>query len=192
MPREEEIKGLIKDLSHKKPLRRVDAMNRLVEIGEPAIPHLIKALRNENEPARRVAAWALGEIGDVDAVPHLIKALKGKNWNVRQDAAVALGKIGHLDAVRPLIKTLEDKNEYVREDAAWALGKIGKKLKEVPPKKNEPEEMRALRLVGKHFVENEKPKVVINAFEAALKKEIDENNVKLYIKQLRALKGNLK
>ncbi len=255
MPREEEIRGLIKKLGGlfnivetKKKLVKIgvpavpalvkalgsgnlslehSVLDTLVEIGPPAVPHLIISLGDKNVSVRENAAWALGEIkhstavptlgkvlndeneyvyvrtkaaealgkiGDPDAIRHLIKALKDKDREVKKKVTWALGEIGKSDVILPLAEVLRDKNEdsRVKEMAAEALGKIVKKLKEVPPKEDEPEEAKALRLVGKYFVENEDANVVKKAFEAAMKKEIDEKNAAIYVKELRALKGNLK
>jgi HEAT repeat protein len=86
---------------------------------------LIKALEDENEDVRRIAAFALGRIGDIRAVEPLIKVLEDEDRDVRWDAAIALGRIGDIRAVEPLIKVLEDENEGVRLFAEEAIGNIG-------------------------------------------------------------------
>ena len=62
MPREEEIRGLIKKLGHEKYSVEEDTAKRLVEIGEPAVPHLIKALGDKDWLVRLRAAEALGRL----------------------------------------------------------------------------------------------------------------------------------
>ena len=190
MPREEEIKGLIKNLGHTNPDIALKAREKLVGMGRPAISHLAKALRDKHWKVRENAARTLGEIGHPDGGPPLIKALKDKDIFVRGDALLALGKIGHPDAVPHLINALND--SWRALVAAEALKNIGRKLSKVPPKKNEPKEVKALRLVGKHFVENEDPNVVIEAVEAALKKEIDEKKAPRYVKRLRAVYAKIR
>ena len=79
----------------------------------------------EQHKMRKVAALALGEIGDGSAVEPLIGALKDEAMTVRQAAATSLGTVGNPSAVGPLIGALCDKEMPVRYRAAGALGKIG-------------------------------------------------------------------
>ena len=53
----------------------------------------IQALEDESEDVRKVAAMALGEIGDARAVEPLTKALKDKKRDVRKAAKEALKRI---------------------------------------------------------------------------------------------------
>jgi HEAT repeat protein len=55
---------------------------------------MIKALEDEYRDLRRVAAFALGEIGDERGVEPLIKAREDEYEDVRWAAAWALGRIG--------------------------------------------------------------------------------------------------
>jgi HEAT repeat protein len=91
----------------------------LKNIGEPAVDHLIQALRDENPRVRWGAAEALGKIGDRKAVPSLIQYLRVHN---SKEAAKALGYIGDTRAVEPLIQIL---NKSRSETVIWALGEIG-------------------------------------------------------------------
>ena len=77
--------------------------DKCVEIGEPAVEPLIKALGDSDYRVREGAAEALGTIGDGRAVEPLIRALNDANGDVREGAAGALGKIGE-PAVEPLIR----------------------------------------------------------------------------------------
>ena len=72
-----------------------------MELGEPAVESLIKALNDEDWHVRSGAAEALGEIGDRRAVEPLIEALKDEDGGVRKDAADALGKMGHRSTLLP-------------------------------------------------------------------------------------------
>ena len=86
---------------------------------------LINALGYQKDASvRRVAAAALGKIGDARAVDPLSAALKDNYSNVRHAAADALGRIGDARAVEPLIAALQD-SFGVRGAAADALDKIG-------------------------------------------------------------------
>ena len=119
----EPLMGVLKDIGEDM-LVRGSAANALVEIGEPAVRPLIKALRDEDVEVRWNAAAALGKIGDRRAVKPLIKALKDDDIIVRLFAAGALGDIGDERAVESLIEELKDEGEDVRRNAAEALEKI--------------------------------------------------------------------
>jgi HEAT repeat protein len=110
----------------------------VVELGTPAVPHLIQALGDRDRDVRKAACRALGAIGDRQAVPPLIQALR--DWYVREAACEALGAIGDRQAVPHLIQALGDGNSVafmdwdrdVRKAACWALGEIGDR-QAVPP-----------------------------------------------------------
>ena len=80
----------------------------LAKLGPPAVPELIRALRDSNWWVRWVAARALGDIGDARAVGPLIAALKDEDRDVRYGVAAALGKLGDARAVGALIAALKD------------------------------------------------------------------------------------
>jgi len=96
----------------------------LGEIGAPAVPGLLAALRDAEEDVRRAAAAALGKIGDAAAVPGLLAALGDAGWYVREAAAAALGQIG-APAVPGLLAALRDADADLRRAAAAALKQIG-------------------------------------------------------------------
>ncbi len=79
-----------------------NASKELVQIGKPAVPLLIVALRDPDYKVQVRAAKALGEIGDNMAVPALLEAIGGRHPNlsmnrtellVWESAALALRKI---------------------------------------------------------------------------------------------------
>lgn len=84
-----------------------DATNALVELGEPALERLIKALKDKDEMVRKQAVLALGRIKHADAIAPLIEMLADKDWFTRLTAAAALEAIGDdrgRDAIKPLMK----------------------------------------------------------------------------------------
>jgi HEAT repeat protein len=84
-----------------------DATDALVNLGEPALPSLIKALKDKDELVRKQAVIALGRIKAVEAIDALIEMLQDKDWFTRLTAAAALEAIGDergRDAIRPLLK----------------------------------------------------------------------------------------
>jgi HEAT repeat protein len=91
-----------------------DATEALVELGKPAVPKLVAALKDKDEGIRKQAVIALGRLKDPDAIDPLIEMLKDKDWFVRLTAAAALEKIGDdrgREAIKPL---LQDSDMVVR------------------------------------------------------------------------------
>jgi HEAT repeat protein len=99
------------------------AASALVNIGTPAVEPLIAALRDADRDVRKLAVFALGNIGDPRAVEPIIAALKDGNTDFQNTAASALAEIG-APAVEPLIALLKDTDVNVRLSAASALGMI--------------------------------------------------------------------
>ena len=65
------------------------------QIGRPAVPALIRSLKESDEDVREAAIEALDRIGPraKDAVVHLVRILKDRNKNVRELAKWALAQI---------------------------------------------------------------------------------------------------
>ena len=75
-------------------------------------PELIEYLTHTNGNVRRLAASALGKIGETQATIPLIELLRHeKKPQVRQYAVKALGRIGDNRALTILEKIAEDKGE---------------------------------------------------------------------------------
>src|SRR5688572_474778 len=84
-----------------------DATNALVELGEPALPRLVSALKDKDEMVRKQAVLALGRIKHGGAVDPLIEMLSDADWFTRLTAAAALEAIGDprgREAIKPLTK----------------------------------------------------------------------------------------
>jgi|SRR5215471_7668026 len=95
---------------------------------KPAVPALIRALKDKDEDVREFAAFALGNIRADPAisVPALIEGLKDQYYSVRERSASVLRAFGPeaQPAVPALLKALTDQNSSVREEAAKAVGEI--------------------------------------------------------------------
>ncbi len=102
--------------------RAADALGMSGE-SAAAIPHLIRALRDDYEPVRLNAAYALGAIGE-PAVPQLIETLSDENGPTRRMAAYALAAVGE-PAVPALSEALQHTEDVVRVEAAYAFAQIG-------------------------------------------------------------------
>ena len=148
------VQSLVGALRDDRHWARVNLIETLREIGDPAVEPLIAALRDETsgiqesaaealgmmadlravEPLagaladarlRNVALAALGDIGDSRAFEPVVNALGDEQWLVRAEAAEALGKIGDPRAVEPLMSSLKDAEKSVRRAAAAALEQLG-------------------------------------------------------------------
>src|SRR6267143_1335058 len=84
-----------------------DAVNALVELGEPALSRLIKALKDKDENVRKQAVKALGLIKHANAIDPLIDMLADSDFYIRVMAAAGLEAIGDdrgREAIKPLMK----------------------------------------------------------------------------------------
>jgi len=94
----------------------------LVEMGQPAVPPLLRALEDSSAHLRAGAISALGQLKDSRALIPVISCLRSdRAATVRWQAAIALGKMGDAAATTSLIAALRDPNARVRECAARAL-----------------------------------------------------------------------
>ena len=121
------VPALIGDLNDGDRYVRERVDETLRRIGEPAVPALIEALKDEDSV--NGAIRTLGKIGPVteEVLPALIDTLKDEDEGVRRMAISALEEIGPdaKDAVPALIKALKDENPINGAIAASTLGKIG-------------------------------------------------------------------
>lgn len=148
----------------------------------------MKELHRSPWKLHREVSGELAEIGP-PAIPPLAKALgHSKDW-VRQRAVATLEKMNHPAAIPPLAKALQDSDSVVRSSAAWALGKIGRSIQ---GKEVEGKEAKAFQLVATHFRKEEAPEVILKSYRAALEGKITKQNARLFVKELRAVKGSLK
>jgi hypothetical protein len=107
------IQQLVEQLGDRDGVHRQDARERLVEIGSPAVPYLIKVLRSPNERLRWEATKALGEIRDPWAAPALVQTLEDDEAAIRWLAATGLISLGRA-SLRPLLMALEK-----HSDSMW-------------------------------------------------------------------------
>ena len=97
----------------------------LRQIGQEALPPLMRLLTAEDPIRRRGAVWALGEMRDRAVVPALIAALKDQDPMVRRESASALRAMPDGAAVESLLRLLRDESWHVRKAAAEALVDVG-------------------------------------------------------------------
>ena len=120
---------LVEDLRSPDAAAVARAVRQLVEMGEPAVPALVQALRDPEARVRNAAASALWGLGPKahDAVPTLAEALADNDDGVRLGVVMALESIGRdaAAAVPALARAVRDRDGNVRLWAAKALAKIG-------------------------------------------------------------------
>lgn len=120
------IEALATEDSDKRQL----AAQQVLQLGDAAIPFLMRGLNHDNKWVRWEAATLLGQMADADtAIPALIKALDDPDADVPKRAAAVIGEFGPSaeTAVPALTKALQHREKYVRVRAADALGLIGPK-----------------------------------------------------------------
>ena len=118
-----DINSLIKNLGSENKDTVSQAESKIIDMGDEAVPELIKALENENEKIRAKSAQILGDLSSTECVKPLIKVLEtDKSTEVKVNAITALANIPTKESTEPLMKALEDKSPEVRGDAAAALG----------------------------------------------------------------------
>lgn len=99
------------------------ALSKIGDEAESAVPTLLKALRDDDMWLRAAVTGALIQIGN-PSVPGLTKALFDDNKAVRRAAAKALGRIGSERAVSALTVALKDSDHAVKQFSAEALRRI--------------------------------------------------------------------
>ena len=117
-PKHASIEFAVSELASSSSFARVDARAYLVSMKGKAVPHLIEALKSDNQWVRWEAAKALSKIGDPSASQALINALEDKMFDVRWIAAEGIISIGR-KALIPLLAALAKKGEslWLREGA---------------------------------------------------------------------------
>ena len=131
-----DISSLIRILENSQDKKTFfSACEKIVEIGEPAVPILLELLNTDTSLKSTILLIfkAMGRVAE-PAVPVLIdivkreppKDIRHPEYTLNASAAQALGSIGSLDAVPCLIEALSGEN-YLSTCAAGALSEIGDK-----------------------------------------------------------------
>jgi phycocyanobilin lyase subunit beta len=132
------IPTLIQVLGFNNPGAAVAAVEGLIKIGAPAVPHLLKSLDDYNYGARAWSIRAFAGIGDPVALDLLLKAaVTDFSQSVRRAAAKGLGAIewqklppekilpAQQLALKTLLTTIEDGEWVVRYATIVALQCLG-------------------------------------------------------------------
>lgn len=98
----------------------------LVALGEPAVPHLARALGDSRENVRLVAVGALGRVRGDAAVDALLGGLADRSDTVRLEVVRKLGEMRARKAVPALLdRYRKDEDDQVRYECLTSLGLIG-------------------------------------------------------------------
>lgn len=102
------------------------ALELIARVDKPqTLEVMLQALDSAKEEVRRIAARALGLIGNSQAVRPLLSLLTDKDQNTRRFAVRSLGLLGDSQAIPMIIETLSnDKDEFTRGAAAYTLAQL--------------------------------------------------------------------
>ncbi len=126
------IDYLIKTLSHKDPIARLNAVRLLGESHDSrSLDPLITALSDEDVNVRNEAVIALGSLDDSRAFPPVLTMFREGPEDCRWIAAEVLGKMGDIRAVEYLMASLNTESLKTRRAAVEAMGTL-KGVKAVP------------------------------------------------------------
>jgi HEAT repeat protein len=123
----------VADLSDANPAKRLQAAERLSQLGcaaAPAAVALVRASGDEAEEVREYAVAALEELGPprIEDLAHLTALLGEQRSDLGYWAATLLGRLGDdaASAVPALANAVVGGHDAaVSQRAAWALGRIG-------------------------------------------------------------------
>jgi putative heme-binding domain-containing protein len=103
-----------------------NALQQMINLGEPSVEALKKVLRASNdESLRATVVFALYRIGNSHAMDAVVTALKDKSEIVRTAAARAVGLAKEIKAVGVLQDIVRNNRGSLQRQAATALGQIG-------------------------------------------------------------------
>ncbi len=105
-------------------IRKV-CMSALVELGEPAVPVLTKALEHPDWRVRNNAVVAIGHIKPPSTIPLLKGMIRDPNERVRIATVEMMADIGGENVAQFLIELAGEQPPGVRIEICKALGKIG-------------------------------------------------------------------
>jgi putative heme-binding domain-containing protein len=119
---------LVRGLSHPARSVRMVAQRRLAQVGNEAVPPLVKLLGDPDAPgfARWHAIWTLDAVdGGVSGRAAILNAIGDRDASIRAQALRQLGTRRAVEASGRLYSPLEDSDAVVRFQSATALGRMG-------------------------------------------------------------------
>jgi HEAT repeat protein len=138
MGKESALPTIQKALNHEEARVRREAIQALgIIVSSKAFDLLGKALNDQDDRNRSMAALNLARVGKKASLPALLEIVQAKDFSKRDSAEIkaffdAIGMVGSNDAIKPLEKLLEQKSWFgmgkkdeIRLRAASALALIG-------------------------------------------------------------------
>ncbi len=125
-PKPETAKLLVGELAREKV--QDQAVRVLTDIGEGALPDLIRACDSPDPAVRANAVRSLGDIGDESAATTVFSKLADTDPQVRSAAANALSKMSAARVIPLLTKSLTEGDPGTQEQIIAAIPAIGKSL----------------------------------------------------------------
>ncbi|KWT94844.1 HEAT repeat domain-containing protein [Candidatus Magnetominusculus xianensis] len=117
---------LLEAVKYRNKYLAAEAINSLINIGDPKAVELCKDMAgSSNHKVRVNSLRGLYKLGkDDEIIPYLMEALKDEHAEVRRTAVTFLGWKDCVDAVPGLVQSLQDKDDQVRKAAVSALANI--------------------------------------------------------------------
>jgi HEAT repeat protein len=89
-----EIERRVAEIPYMHGVELVANLERLADIGEPAVPYLLDALKSDDRLSRASACWTLGVMGDRRNIEAVRDMLDDRDHVVRYQAAASLVELG--------------------------------------------------------------------------------------------------
>ncbi len=102
-------------------MERIALVDTLTRIGQPAVDELHRALEREEGKAKLLSMKIIAKIGSEKSLQVFKNALNSTEWAFRSNAAAGLGKIKGDEAREILLDMLDDRDDDVRLRALLSL-----------------------------------------------------------------------
>lgn len=136
------IENLVETLCDEDGLKRKEAREQLVDIGESVLKHLKDVIDRKKHICRWEALKVMEEIGSPDSIPVFIEVLEDDKSDIRWIAAEGLIRAGKY-AIIPLLKLIVEKH-----DSVFVLNGVHHVFYELKLKKQLPETFPADKLLS--------------------------------------------
>jgi len=120
-----------------------DAIKKLTEVGDEAIPYLVRAISHNDVWVGINAARVIEHIAKknpsgsrlIEVSPSLLHKLRNTHWKIKESLESALESIG-VPVIQMMVKTLKDDDKSMRLSASVILYEISRNNKESPEIEN--------------------------------------------------------